>query len=59
MTAVQLTLDDHDVWTDHPPGDRHPTPFDCRQHEIRDQRGQHAGPHALWTAETVPTQEYL
>lgn len=59
MTAVQLTLDDPDTWTDHEPSDRHPSRFDCQQHEMRDLRGQAAGPHALWTAETVDTQEYL
>lgn len=35
-------IDWHDVCTDTEPGDL---------------RGQAAGPHALWTAETVPTQE--
>lgn len=59
MTAVQLTLDDHQPnWATNP-ADHQPTRFDCWQHEIRDLRGQAAGPHALWTAETVPTQEYL
>lgn len=58
MTAVQLTLDDCEpAWATEPAA--HPTRFDCRQHEMRDLRGQAAGPHALWTAETVPTQEYL
>ena len=58
MTAVQLTLDDPEPdWAT--PEDRQPTRFDCRQHEMRDLRGQHAGPHALWTAHTIPTQEYL
>lgn len=57
MTAVQLTLDP-DAWTDEP-GDHQPSPFDCRQHEMRDLRGQAAGPHALWTASTVPTGRYL
>ncbi|MFF7837591.1 hypothetical protein ACFZC6_01955 [Streptomyces ossamyceticus] len=56
MTAVQLTLDDPEPCTD-PPTDRHPTPFDRWQHEMRDLRGQAAGPHALRAAETVPTQE--
>jgi hypothetical protein len=59
VTAVQLAFPDCDpAWTD-PPSDRHPTRFDCRQHEMRDLRGQAVGPRALWTAETVPTQEYL
>lgn len=64
MTAVQLALDDCEPdWTDpsdHQPGDRTPTRFDCRQHELRDLHNQHAGPHALRTAHTVPTrEEYL
>lgn len=59
MTAVQLTLTDCDpAWTDEP-ADHQPTRFDCRQHEMRDLHNQHAGPHALRTAHTVPTQEYL
>lgn len=57
MTAPPI--DWHDVCTDTEPGDHQPTRFDCRQHETRDLRGQAAGPHTLWTAETVPTQEYL
>lgn len=57
MTAVQLALDDCEpAWTDQP-ADHTPTRFDCRQHEIRDLGGQGAGPYALWTVETVPTQE--
>lgn len=56
-TAVQLTLND-DAWTDEP-GDHQPTPYDCRQHEMRDLRGQAAGPHALWAAKTVHTGRYL
>ncbi len=55
MTAPPI--DWHDADTE--PGDHQPTRFDCRQHEMRDLRGQAAGPVALWTAETVPTQEYL
>lgn len=56
MTAVQLALD----WpTDCQPADRPPTPFDCRQHEMWDLRGQGPEPLALWTATNVPTQEYL
>lgn len=54
-TAVQLTLDDPDRTGE--PGDHQPTRFDCRQHEMRDLRGQHAGPHALWTADTVAIEE--
>ena len=47
-------------WDDAEPGDHPPTPFDLRQHEMRDLRAQHAGPRALWTAHTVPTtEEYL
>ncbi len=57
MTAPPI--DWHDLCTDDEPGDHQPSPFDCRQHEMRDLRGQAAGPVALWTAETVPTQEYL
>ncbi|MFI1485711.1 hypothetical protein [Streptomyces sp. NPDC020747] len=39
--------------------DHTPTRFDCRQHEMRDLRDQGPGPHALWTAVTVPTGRYL
>jgi len=49
-------------WTDpcdHPETDTPPTRFDLRQHEMWDLRGQGPGPVALWTARTVPTQEYL
>jgi hypothetical protein len=46
-------------WDDAEPGDHPPTPFDLRQHEMRDLRAQGPGPLALWTAHTVPTQEYL
>lgn len=35
------------------------TALALRQIEIHDQRGQGPGPRALWTAHTVPTQEYL
>lgn len=57
--AIQLTLSDCEpAWTDEP-GDHQPTRFDCRQHEMRDLRGQSAGPHALWTAHTVQTGRYL
>lgn len=61
MTAVQLTLDDCDpTWpNDNQPGDRTPTRFDCRQHEMRDLRDQGPGPHALWTATTIHAPEYL
>lgn len=59
MTAVQLTLDDcNPAWTDEP-ADRTPSRFDCRQHELRDLHNQHAGPHAIRTAQTVPTGSYL
>lgn len=59
MTAVQLTLDYEPTRPD-PPPDRTPTRHDCRQHEMRDMRGQHAAPHALWTATTIqPAEEYL
>lgn len=44
---------------DHQPSDHTPTPFDLRQHEMRDLQAQGAGPHALRTAHTVPTGEYL
>ena len=57
MTAVQLTLDDANWATE--PGDHQPSRFDCRQHEMRDLRGQAAGPHALWTAETINPGSYL
>ena len=56
-----MTPDDT-TWTDHcttPPGDRPPTPFDLRQHEMWDLRGQHANPAALWTAHNVPTGDLL
>lgn len=62
MTAVQPALDDDLTWIDHcaaPPGDRPPTPFDLRQHEMWDLRGQHANPAALWTAHNVPTGDLL
>lgn len=36
-----------------------PTPFDCRQHEMWDCRGQGPSPAALWTADNVPTRSYL
>lgn len=36
-----------------------PTPTDLRQHEIRDCRGQHAGPIALRTATTIDPGRYL
>lgn len=39
--------------------DHAPNPFDLRQHEMRDLRHQGAGPADLWTADTVPTEEYL
>ena len=45
--------------TDCEPADHPPTPFDLRQHEMRDLRDQGPGPVALWTATTLPTQEYL
>lgn len=48
-----------DDWTDSELSDRTPTRFDCRQHEMRDLRNQHAGPAALWTADTVHAEEYL
>lgn len=60
MTAPPI--DWHDLCTnasDPEPGDHQPTRFDCRQHEMRDLRGQHAGPHALWTAETINPGSYL
>lgn len=63
MTATQLTLDDCEPdWT-HPhgdqPGEHAPTPFDCRQHEMRDLHNQGAGPAALWTAHTIDPGRYL
>lgn len=60
MTA-QLALDDcePDWTTDYEPADHTPTPFDCRQHEMRDLQHQHAAPIALWTAETINTGRYL
>ena len=59
MTAIQLELDDDLTWLDNEPDDHTPTPLDLRQTEIRDQRGQHAGPVRLRTAHTVPTGSYL
>lgn len=59
----QLTFDDCTPdWTnpaDHQPGDHAPSPFDLRQHEMRDLRDQRAGPLALWTANTIDTGSYL
>ena len=60
MTAEQLALDDCEpAWTDCEPGERTPTPFDLRQTEMHDLRGQDAAPAQLWTAHTVPTGRYL
>lgn len=59
MTAVQLALDHDPTWTDEQPADHPPTPFDLRQHEMRDLRGQGPGPAALWTATNVPTGDLL
>lgn len=60
MTGIQLALDCEPTWNpDWQPGDRHPTPFDLRQAEIRDLRGQGPGPIALWTATTITCEEYL
>lgn len=62
MTATQPELpaiDWTDICGDGEPSDRTPTPFDLRQHEMRDQRGQGARPKALWTADNVPTGSYL
>jgi hypothetical protein len=52
-------IDWHDACTDTDPADHHPTRFDCRQHEMRDLRGQGPGPHALWTAHTINPGSYL
>ncbi|BBC30041.1 hypothetical protein SGFS_013350 [Streptomyces graminofaciens] len=63
MTAPPI--DWHDICTnasdydDYQPGDHAPTPFDLRQHEMRDLRDQGVGRVALWTADTVPTGRYL
>lgn len=57
MTAPPI--DWHDICTNTEPGDHQPSRFDCRRHEMDDLRGQRAGRVALWTAHTVPTQEYL
>ncbi|MBP5870880.1 hypothetical protein [Streptomyces scabiei] len=57
MSAVQPALTDCDPDRTDEPGDHQPTRFDCRQHEMRDLRGQAAGPHALWTAHTVAIEE--
>lgn len=46
-------------WTDCEPADRTPTPFDLRNHEMWDLRGQGPEPVALWTAHNVPTGSYL
>lgn len=63
MTATQLTLDDCEPDWHYPgdgePGDSAPTRFDCRQHEMRDLRDQHASPVALWTAHTIDPGSYL
>lgn len=60
MTANQLALDPNPGWpTDCQPTDHTPTPYDCRQHEIRDLHGQGAGPAALWTARDIPARRYL
>ena len=58
----QLTFDDCTPdWpaTDQPPGDHAPSPFDLRQHEMRDLRDQRAGPVALRTAHTIDVGSYL
>ena len=58
----QLTFDDCTPdWTatDRQPGDHTPSRFDLRQDEMHDLGDQHAGPLALWTAQTVDTGSYL
>jgi hypothetical protein len=48
------------TWVDdYQPGDHTPTPFDLRQAEMEDLRGQGPTPLALWTASTVPARSYL
>lgn len=62
MTGTQLALCDPAddlTWLDNQPDNHTPTPFDLRQTEMRDLRGQNAGPGELWTAHTVPTGSYL
>ena len=61
MTAHQFTVEDCDPsWADGcEPTNRPPDAFDLRQTEMRDLRGQNAGPVALWTADDVPTGSYL
>ncbi|PAZ15634.1 hypothetical protein CLM62_12625 [Streptomyces sp. SA15] len=59
-TAADNHPDCEPAWTDdYQPSDHTPTRFDLRQHEMRDLRDQGPGPVALWTADTLPTGEYL
>ncbi|MEU3613453.1 hypothetical protein ABZ725_14215 [Streptomyces sp. NPDC006872] len=59
MTGVQLALEWSEPCNDPQPTNQPPTPFDLRQHEMWDLRGQGPGPLALWTAHTVHAPEYL
>lgn len=74
MTAPEITPELPDWWDDlcartaaqlagpgpyRPDLDRPPTAFAARQAEMEDLRAQGAGPFALWTAITLPTEEYL
>jgi hypothetical protein len=57
---TQLALDCEPAWNpDWQPGEREPTPFDLRQAEMRDLRGQGPRPVALWTDTTIKAKEYL
>lgn len=47
------------TWHDHPEGDTPPPPGLLHLQELHDLRDQGAGPYALHTMTTIPTQEYL
>jgi hypothetical protein len=44
---------------DYQPGSDKPSPFDLRQAEMEDLRGQGPDPLALWTARTIHARSYL
>ncbi|MDF2712879.1 MAG: hypothetical protein K0R62_8531 [Nonomuraea muscovyensis] len=58
-TAEQLAFDCDPTWTDPPPTDDRPTPWDIRQAEISDLRHQGAALIGIHRATTVPTGSYL
>ncbi|MEU7399978.1 hypothetical protein [Streptomyces sp. NPDC044948] len=64
MTVEQLALDCDPDWNDDTEPadedlDRPPSPFALRQAELRDQQDMGASRYALWTANNVPTGNYL